>query len=181
MQSPEWRVNIHNPNYVGIVSEGDIKIANTWANGSERSSGLGRNQTNQNLTSIAITAAVVALGRNETLFTGSFTFENQNDTDSGYVCTPCGCTSNPGGDPPNCAGGPYQGDRRGRSICGFDNATTRGYVHRSCCGGTGYLKRYRYDERFLKNVRRVSSVQWTVPVAHMGCRAVGRGDQWTPV
>ena len=65
-------------NILGLVSEDDIKVANTPVNGRENSGGLGLNQHNPELTSVVITAAVVALGE-------SFTFKQQNDVDSGYV------------------------------------------------------------------------------------------------
>jgi len=109
---------------LGIVSERDVKIANTPANGRENSNGLGNNQTNPNFTDIVITAAIVALGT-------SFTFENQNDPDSGYVC--------------DCAP-----DDRGQIwLFGSVTQMRRGYVHRSTNQSTGYLKQYRYDTRLL--------------------------------
>lgn len=109
-------------NSLGIVSEGDVKIANTPENGRENSAGLGSSQTNPNLTDIVISAAIVALGE-------SFTFENQNDPDSGYVFE----------------GSP---DDRG-TIYLFGSVTQmrRGYVHRRNNGSTGYLKKYVYDKR----------------------------------
>ena len=110
---------------IGIVSEAEVKIANTRENGRENSAGLGRNQTNQNLTSVIVNGAVVALGE-------SFTFENQNDPDSGYVF---------GSSP----------DNRG-TIYLFVSVTRmrRGYVHRSNNSSTGYLKQYKYDKRLLQ-------------------------------
>ncbi|MBI5059611.1 hypothetical protein HZB60_07530 [candidate division KSB1 bacterium] len=110
--------------YLGLVSEQDIKIANTPANGRENSAGLGNAQTNPALTDIVITAAIVALGE-------SFTFENQNDVDSGYVCT--------------CA----PDDRGQIFVYGSVTQMRRGYVHRSTRQSTGYLKQYRYDRRLL--------------------------------
>jgi hypothetical protein len=109
-------------NVLGIVSEGDVKVANTPENGRENSAGPGQNQTNPNRTSVVITAAIVALGE-------SFTFENQNDPDSGYVST-----SSP--------------DNRG-TIYLFGSVTQkrRGYVHRTNNGSTGYAKQYLYDRR----------------------------------
>jgi len=103
-----------------LISESEIKILNTWANGRENSSGLGWAQTNPNLTDIVLDGIYVALGE-------SFTFENQNDPDSGYVFD----------------GSP---DDRG-TIYLFGSVTQmrRGYVHRSNNSSTGYLKRYRYD------------------------------------
>jgi hypothetical protein len=117
--------NPNSLNIMGLVSESEVKIANTPENGRENSAGPGLNQTNTNLTDIVITAAVVALGE-------SFTFENQNDPDSGYVCT-------------------CQPDDRG-TIYLFGSVTQmrRGYVHRSTRSSTGYLKQYRYDRRLLR-------------------------------
>jgi hypothetical protein len=116
---------------LGIVSEGDVKIANTPANGRENS-GLpcnqsGNNQNNTRRTDITITAAIVALGE-------SFTFENQNDPDSGYVYD-CG---------PDDRGTIY--------LFGSVTQARRGYVHRSTLGSTGYLKQYQYDTR-LQRIR----------------------------
>jgi hypothetical protein len=111
---------------LGIVSESDIKIANTPANGRENSAGLGRNQPNSHLTDVTITGAVVALGE-------SFTFEQQNDIDSGYVFH----------------GSPD--DRGTIYLWGSVTQMRRGYVHRGTLGSTGYLKQYQYDKRFHWN------------------------------
>jgi type II secretory pathway pseudopilin PulG len=114
-----------NQNVLGIVSESEVKIANTRENGRENAAGLGLNQTNRNLADIVITAAVVALGE-------SFTFENQNDPDSGYVFD-----SSP--------------DDRGQIfLFGSITQMRRGYVHRSTNNSTGYLKKYKYDKRLLQ-------------------------------
>jgi hypothetical protein len=121
-------VQLHSETSVlGLVSESEIKIANTPQNGRENSAGGGLTQNNWALTNIVITAAIVALGQ-------SFTFENQNDPDSGYVFD---------GTP----------DDRG-TIYLFGSVTQmrRGYVHRSTKGSTGYEKQYKYDKRLL--VRR---------------------------
>jgi hypothetical protein len=117
-------------NYLGIVSEGDVKVANTIENGRNNSNGLGRAQTNPRYTDITITAAIVALGE-------SFTFEQQNDPDSGYVFANC---------PPNGTG---PDDRGTIYLYGSITQSRRGYVHRGTCGSTGYLKKYEYDHRFL--------------------------------
>jgi hypothetical protein len=103
-----------------LVSETEIKILNTWANGRENSSGLGMAQTNPNLTSIVLDGIYVALGE-------SFAFENQNDPDSGYVFD----------------GAPD--DRGIIYLYGSLIQARRGYVHRANRGSTGYLKQYRYD------------------------------------
>lgn len=111
-------------NIMGIVSERDVKIANTVVNGRENSNGLGLNQTNTAFTDIVITAAIVALGF-------SFTFENQNDPDSGYVSST------------------IPDDRGQIWLFGSVTQMRRGYVHRSTNSSTGYLKKYKYDTRLL--------------------------------
>jgi hypothetical protein len=103
-----------------LISESEIKILNTWANGRENSSGLGNSQTNPNLTSIVLNGIYVALNQ-------SFTFENQNDPDSGYVFD----------------GAPD--DRGIIYLYGSLIQKRRGYTHRSNQASTGYLKMYRYD------------------------------------
>jgi hypothetical protein len=122
-------------NILGIVSESDVKVGNTWKNGRENSNMRGNSQPNHDSTDVVINAAIVALGE-------SFTFENQNDPDSGYVCiTPCNCSADGRG------GGP---DDRGQLfIYGSITQMRRGYVHRSNCTSTGYLKQYVYDRRLL--------------------------------
>jgi hypothetical protein len=122
------------PEKLAVVAERDIKIQNTFANGRQNSSitdGSGTSQTNQNLTSIALDGVYVALGE-------SFTFEQQNDADSGYVCLPCGCLP-----PPGNGGGPD--DRGYVHLFGCIMQSRRGYVHRSTCSSSGYLKNYHYD------------------------------------
>lgn len=71
---------------------------------------------------IVIHAYLVALG-------GAFTFDQQNDFGDDYVC--------------DCVP-----DERGSIIIygGIANRS-RGYVHRSNNGGTGYLKSYHWDDR----------------------------------
>ncbi|MBU0509234.1 T9SS type A sorting domain-containing protein [bacterium] len=113
-------------NMLGLVSEGDIKIRNTPANGRENSGGRGWDQTNPDSTDVVITAALYA--------TRSFTFENQNDPDSGYVCD---CTP----------------DNRGTIyLFGSLVQTRRGYVYRSNNTSTGYRLNLRYDSRFLRRL-----------------------------
>jgi hypothetical protein len=120
---PQYRVSPSNTNCVGIVSEGDIKIANTPANGRLNSDSLGPDQYNQARTSIVITAAVVAYG--------SFTFENENDADSGYVC--------------ECAP-----DYRGKIwLYGMIVEGSRGFHWRTNNDGTGYEMLLVHDSRFF--------------------------------
>jgi hypothetical protein len=114
--------NANHSNYLGIVSEQNVKIANTPANGRGNSSGRGNFQTNQDSTSVVITASVVALGE-------SFTFEQQNDADSGYVCD---CSPD---------------DRGTIYFMGSLIQMRRGYMHRSTRSSTGYLRSYHYDHR----------------------------------
>ncbi len=111
-------------NFLGIVSEGNVLVANTPANGRENSAGLGRSQTNPALTSVVITAAIVALGE-------SYGFEDMNDEEDVYQ-------------------GPIPDERGMMYIWGSLTQKRRGYVHRSTHSGTGYLKDYHYDERFKK-------------------------------
>lgn len=103
---------------LGIVSEGDVVIANTWANG--------HNNQSQG-SSIIINAAICALNE-------SFTFEDQNDNfvwefSQGYS-------------------GPYPDERGDIYLWGSLAQKRHGYVHRSNHGGTGYAKTYHYDQRF---------------------------------
>ncbi|MDD5089099.1 MAG: hypothetical protein PHI18_09940, partial [bacterium] len=110
-------------NMLALVSEGDIKIRNTPANGRWNSGWAGLSQINRDSTDVVITAALYALG-------GSFTFENQNDPDSGYVCD---CSPD---------------DRGTVYVFGAICQRRRGYMHRSTNGSTGYLRKLKYDQRF---------------------------------
>jgi hypothetical protein len=124
------RAPLGHPEKFALVAEGDIKILNTYANGRENSGGRGNSQTHQDSTDIVLDGFYIALNE-------SFTFENQNDPDSGYVCIPCGCSADGRG------GGP---DDRGQIfLYGMLAQERRGYVHRSNCTSTGYLKSYRFD------------------------------------
>ena len=111
------------PNFLTLVSEGEIVVRNTPENGRENCNGLGPPfQLNPDLKDIVVTANLFALG-------GSFTFDQQNDIDSNYSC--------------ECAP-----DERGRvSLYGGITQQRHGYLHRSNHGGTGYAKTIRYDER----------------------------------
>jgi len=122
---PEYRVYEDNPNYVVIASEGEIKIANTPANGRNNSNGYGFGQSDQDSTNVVLTAAIYALDE-------SFTFEQQNDPDSGYVC--------------ECPGD-GQDNRGTLYLYGALTQRRRGYLHRGTLGSTGYAKQTRYDER----------------------------------
>jgi len=75
---------------------------------------------------IVICAAIVALGDTA----GCFTFDQQNDTWDTYI-------------------GPNPDERGQIHLRGSVTQRFRGYVHRSNQGGTGYLKDYDYDFRFL--------------------------------
>ncbi|HEY3295598.1 MAG TPA: T9SS type A sorting domain-containing protein [bacterium] len=115
------------PNLLALVSEHDIKIANTPANGRWNSNGRGFNQTNPDSTSVIITAALYALSEH-------FTFEQQNDIDSGYVYE----------DP---AGTPHSDERGIIYLYGSLAQRRRGYLHRSSNTSTGYDLHMRYDPR----------------------------------
>jgi hypothetical protein len=118
------------PEKLAVVAEGNLKIQNTWANGRENSHGSGNLQTDMDSTSIVLDGIYMALNE-------SFTFEQQNDPDSGYVCIPCGCNASGYG------GGP---DNRGYIyLFGSIMQARRGYVHRSTCTSTGYILTHRYD------------------------------------
>jgi hypothetical protein len=127
------RTPLTSHNILSIVSEGDIKIANTPANGRYDSQNRGLNQTNPDSTNIYITAALYALGE-------SFTFEQQNDLDSGYVYQfPVGQN--------------HRDDRGTIYLFGALIQHRRGYVHRATplpanpASSTGYSKHYRWDPR----------------------------------
>jgi len=109
------------PEKLALISEGEIKILNTVANGRENSGGWGNSQNDPALTDIVINGLLFALNE-------SFTFENQNDPDSGYVCD---CVPD---------------DRGTIYLTGALAQKRRGYVHRSSNNSTGYFKNYRYDE-----------------------------------
>jgi hypothetical protein len=115
----------NHPEKFALVAEGEIKILNTWANGREDSHNLGNNQTNPDSTDIYLNGFYFALG-------GSFTFEQQNDPDSGYVYQ----------DPP---GTTHMDDRGTIWLWGGITQRQRGYTHRSNNISTGYLKHFRYD------------------------------------
>ncbi|MBI5060293.1 T9SS type A sorting domain-containing protein [candidate division KSB1 bacterium] len=108
--------------YFALAAAGEIKILNTVANGRENSGGLGLNQTNHDSTSIVLCGAYYAYGE-------SFTFENQNDPDSGYVCE---CEPD---------------DRGTIYLYGGIVQMRRGQLHRSTRTSTGYRRTLRFDPR----------------------------------
>ena len=118
-----------NPNFITIATEGEVKIADTWANGHANSNGAGQGQTDPEFTDVVLTANIYALGQ-------SLTFEHQNDPDSGYVC--------------NC----FPDYRGTLYIFGGVTQQRRGYIHRSSLEATGYRSHLRWDERlrFRPNV-----------------------------
>jgi len=124
---------------LGIVSESNITIANSWANGREA-----QDQGQD----IIITAAMIALGdENVPNYWGSFSFEDQNEADGG-------ATTNPtiwewyNGSYEYLGNGPNDPDERGDiHLWGAVTQRRRGYVHRSNHGGTGYGKDYHFDDR----------------------------------
>jgi hypothetical protein len=125
-------------NLLALVAADEIKIRNTPANGRWNSGGLGLGQTNRDSTSVVITAL---------LFAGSsFTFDQQNDPDSGYVFD----------------GAPD--DRGTVYVYGGIYQRQRGYVHRSTLGSSGYLRHYRYDQR-LRNTMPSGLYDPEIPAA----------------
>ncbi len=121
---------------LGIVSESNISIANTWENG--RENGYNVAPWNWNRHSIVITAAMIALGE-------SFSFEDQNEDPA--TATPWEFwTGNY-----NCPyppAGPYTDERGNIYLKGSITQNRRGYTHRSNHSGTGYGKSYDFDQRF---------------------------------
>lgn len=107
------------PHMLGLVSERNIIIKNTWRNGRENGWYAAPGDFNRH--SIAINAAMVALGE-------SFTFQHQNDDWEPYQ-------------------GPTPDERGWINLKGCVIQARRGYVHRSNHQGTGYDKRYFYDFR----------------------------------
>jgi hypothetical protein len=129
--SSEWPsgivINPSSHDVLGIISEGDILIANTPANGRWNSgmpNGTSGNQQNDTRrTDITITGVFVSVN-------GSFTYEQQNDPEDWYVC--------------DC-----QPDDRGTiNLFGAIWQRQRGFLHRSTNFSTGYLTKLRYDQRF---------------------------------
>lgn len=111
---------------LGIVSEANIMIGNTPANGRENS---------LQGSDIVITAAMVALGE-------SFSFEDQNE--DSITCDPWEFwTGNY-----TCPEPPYSDERGDIFLHGAVTQKRRGYVHRSNHGGSGYGKQYKFDQRF---------------------------------
>ncbi len=126
-----------NPDMLGLLSESNVLIMNSWANG--RDNGRFRTGANPDSSSIIINAGIVALG-------DCFSFEDQNDD-----------PNNPGAYPPNLPEWYFStpnlpaasSDERGWIyLWGQISQNKRGYVHRSNHNNTGYLKDYHYDLRF---------------------------------
>ena len=123
-------------NMLGLMSESNVLISNSVANG--RNNGSNLYPGDQWHSDIILDAGIVALGE-------SFSFEDQNDTITAY-----------GGRLPEWyySTGPagQTHDERGFiRLWGQISQYRRGYVHRSNYGGTGYLKDYHYDMRFYSN------------------------------
>jgi len=130
--TPPWgELTPNHPEKFALVAEGEIKILDTPANGHGDSNNRGYNQMNPDSTSIALNGFFCALNE-------SFTFEHQNDADSGYVYQyPSGVN--------------HVDDRGVIFLWGALAQKRRGYVHRSTPpnsptgSSTGYLKQYVYD------------------------------------
>ncbi len=133
------------PTSLGLLSESNILIMNTWANG--RCNGRYRTNSNPDSSDIIINGALYALN-------GCFSFQDQNDD-----------PNNPGAYPPDLpewyfsappGGGiyPYNQTRDERGtihLWGSVAQSRRGYVHRSNFSGTGYFKDFNYYSHILNN------------------------------
>ncbi len=111
-------------NMLGLLSEQNIIIANTWENGRDN----GGAQSNDWREDVIINAHSMALGE-------SFTFEDQNVVLTAY-----------GGTLPfwYYANGPTPDERGTIHLWGSIVQYRRGYVHRSNHNGSGYLKDYHH-------------------------------------
>ncbi|MBC8277325.1 MAG: T9SS type A sorting domain-containing protein [FCB group bacterium] len=124
------QVDSSTTNCLGLASEQNILIANTWENGRDN----GSSNPSSWEKDVILNGAFLSLGE-------SFSFEDQNDIMelSGYV--PEWYISN-GSSP----------DERGQiHLWGALAQFRRGYVHRSNHGGTGYLKDYHYYDGIREN------------------------------
>jgi hypothetical protein len=134
---------------LGIVSESNITIGNTWANG-RRAQEQGAN--------IIITAAMVALGE-------SFSFEDQNEPPPALIW--------------EFYTGNYNfenTDERGDIFLhGAVTQKRRGYVHRSNYGGTGYGKQYWFDSR-LSNMSPPYFLEATDSEGHAHFEVISWGN-----
>lgn len=107
-----------------------ILVADTPENGRGNGASVPGNQIDHERKNILVTAQMFAPF-------GSFSFEDQNDLWDDY----------------RWCDNPYNGmDERGEIfILGGIIQDRRGYIHRSNCGGTGYGKKYTYDQRWYNN------------------------------
>ncbi len=123
-------VESDNENLIYLASEQNVRVADTYANG--RGNGMNENNSHDR-SHIVISAGIMTLGE-------SFSIEHHNDAWNTYRwCDP---------------EGEHAGETDERGAIYFYGALAqyrRGYVHRSNCGGTGYRKQYRYDERWHLN------------------------------
>jgi len=106
---------------IAIASEKWISIANTVENGRENCGGGSHGPNAHDSCHVVITALLFSMR-------GEFTFEQQNDVNDPFH-------------------GPTPDERGNLVLTGGVTQWHRGYVHRSNNSGTGYNKRYRYDER----------------------------------
>lgn len=104
---------------LGVVAGRDIIIKNNIANGKFNVNWQARR--GQDSSSIVLNGSYIALNE-------SFTFEDQNDEGDRYL-------------------GPTPDERGKIFLTGGIAQHRRGYVHRANHQGTGYGKRYRYDNR----------------------------------
>jgi hypothetical protein len=121
-------VNLGTTNCLGLCSEANIIIANTWENGRDN----GTVSTSEWKKDVIINGAILTLGE-------SFTFQDQNDALGGNL--PWWYYSN----------GPTPDERGQIHLWGSLAQYRRGYVHRSNHYGTGYLKDYHYYNGLAQN------------------------------
>lgn len=120
-------------NILGLLSEKNILIANTFENG--RNNGGNSYPNNPWRSDIIINGGLVSLGE-------SFSFEDQNDVIEAY-----------GGQLPEWyySNGTNPDERGQIHLWGGIAQYRRGYVHRSNHGGTGYTKNYHFYPNFTNN------------------------------
>jgi hypothetical protein len=114
-------------NILGLMSESNVLIKNTWENGRDNGAASANNHWRKD---IIINGGIVTLGE-------SFSFEDQNDV-----------LTAPGLLPWYYSNGSTPDNRGQIHLWGQISQYRRGYVHRSNHQSTGYLKDYHYDERF---------------------------------
>jgi|GEM_PF-1034675 len=149
-------------NCLGVVSESNIIIANTWENGRDN----GNAQGSSWFKDVIMNGAFLALGE-------SFTFADQNDDTIAY-----------GGALPSYyySEGTTPDERGAIHLWGSLAQSRRGYVHRSNHGGTGYLKDYHYYHAIRFDPPPYfpyQEIELTLPVDFLNFAATQVGDTLT--